>query len=227
MDGGGECEDEFNPATLAVDPMYDFVDIAQGVSAHEFGSNIADQALGGSSRIREYRRLMTEAAGPKPLVISKDYTRGPDGGDIILWSRFIGGASAARLHRPAGDDSFDTSELVDFQHDAVARLGNFIAGIPFWNMHPAPDIIQSTDETPQTNILIEPDGHVVVQILDAEKDQKLSLNLNSGTWTARWIDPSTGQEMGRSVVTSENDQLEIIITVQADHQVLHLKPEIN
>jgi hypothetical protein len=36
-DGGGECDYELNPLTLCTDINYDFVDIAQGVSAHEFG----------------------------------------------------------------------------------------------------------------------------------------------------------------------------------------------
>jgi hypothetical protein len=126
-DGGGECDPAFSPLTLCTDPRYDFVDIAQGVSGHEFRT-ARDQALGGARRIAAYRQAMSEAGTRRPLIVSKDYTRGPEGGDLVLWSRFVGGAATARFHRLAGNHPKSVS---DFQHEAVGRLAQFIARVPF------------------------------------------------------------------------------------------------
>jgi hypothetical protein len=101
-------------------------------------ANPGSKHLIGARRIQAYRQAMDEAGTIRPLVVSKDYTRDTKGGDMVLWSRFIGGAAAARFHRPAGD-SPETVSL--FQHDAVGRLGKFIATVPFWEMHPAPGIV--------------------------------------------------------------------------------------
>ncbi len=46
-DGGGECEAYFNPMTLSTDPAYEYVDIAQAVSGHEFGGDSFRQAVEG------------------------------------------------------------------------------------------------------------------------------------------------------------------------------------
>ncbi len=66
-DGGGECEHDFSPLTLCTDRRYDYVDIAQSVSGHEF-RNPRDQALGGGRRILEFRRAMAEAGIRRPAV---------------------------------------------------------------------------------------------------------------------------------------------------------------
>jgi hypothetical protein len=102
-DGGGECEHDFSPMTLCTDPRYDYLDIAQAVSGHEFDGDARQQALGGGQRILEYHRAMAKAGMRRPLVVSKDYTRGPAGGDMVLWGRFVGGAATARFHRLAGN----------------------------------------------------------------------------------------------------------------------------
>ncbi len=220
QDGGGECEHAFSPATLVTDSLYDFVDVAQGVSRHEFGSP-REQALGGGLRMYEYRRAMTESVGPRPLIVSKDYTRGDEGGDIVLWSRFMGGAAAARFHRPGMEHG---DALIDFQHDAVHRLGYFLAEIPFWNMYPAHDILQKYDDTIGANVMAEPEGHVVVQLLDVRRRQRLALDVNTREWTVRWIDPSSGHELERQSLISETPMLELDIPVDKEHLILHLQP---
>ncbi|MEX0779961.1 MAG: hypothetical protein WD037_09505 [Balneolales bacterium] len=220
QDGGGECDHAFNPATLAIDSLYDFSDMSQAISRHEFGANANDQALGGAIRIKEYRQAMAKAFGPRPLMITKDYTRGEDGGDVILWSRLIGGASSARFHRPG----VDSEGVVEFQREAALRLGKFIAEIPFWNMNPAPEFLRATDEEISANILAENHGHVVVQLLESKKDQRLFFELEPGTWSVRWIDPATGQVVDKGSASSENNMFEISIPVDLDHLVLHLSP---
>jgi hypothetical protein len=131
-DGGGECEHEFSPLTLCTDPLYDFVDIAQGVSRHEFGEP-RQQALGGGQRILTYRQAMTEAGTVRPLIVSKDYSRDEKGGDMVLWSRFVSGAASARFHRPAGDNP---ETVIDFQHERnrqagpVYCQGSFLGNVP-------------------------------------------------------------------------------------------------
>ncbi|MEX0928856.1 MAG: hypothetical protein WDZ53_05575 [Balneolales bacterium] len=219
-DGGGECEHDFSPATLVTDPLYDFVDVAQGVSGHEFGSP-KEQALGGGRRLNTYRQAMAAAAGPRPMLVSKDYTRDQEGGDMVLWSRFAGGAAAARFHRPGVQHG---NEVIDFQHAAIERLGRFIAEIPFWNMHSAPELLQEQDKTLEANIMAGPAGHIVAQLFEVSEGQSFSFNLNPGTWTARWIDPATGEELRRNSLSTESRLLELHIPADRDHLVLHLQP---
>jgi hypothetical protein len=217
-DGGGECEQAFSPMTLCTDPRYDYVDIAQGVSGHEFGSP-RQQALGGSQRIRDYRQAMAEANTIRPLITSKDYTRDPNGGDMVLWSRFIGGAAAARFHRPAGNHPASVSQ---FQHDAVKRLGHFIAQTPFWIMQPRPDILQKLPDGAGANVLAEPQSHCVIQLIGGKVGEPLALNLAPGTWIVRWIDPSTGQEITRSESTVSASLLELVLPDGPEHRIIHL-----
>ncbi len=216
-DGGGECEREFSPWTLCTDPRYDYVDIAQGVSGHEFGDP-RRQALGGGRRIFEYRQAMAEAGTRRPLVVSKDYTRGPDGGDVVLWSRFVGGAAAARFHRPAGNQPESVSR---FQHEAVGRLGRFIADVPFWRMHPAPELVKSLPPGAGANVLAEPGGHCVVQFIGGREGESLHLGVGAGEWLARWIDPSTGRELARAEAVGAGG-LQLKLPAGADHRILHL-----
>jgi hypothetical protein len=220
-DGGGECEHAFSPLTLSTDPRYDFVDVAQGVSGHEFG-NPRQQALGGGRRMLEYRRAMIEAGTRRPLVVSKDYTRGPDGGDVVLWSRFVGGAAAARFHRPGGGQPETVSQ---FQHEAVGRLGRFIAEMPFWRMHPEPDMLGKLPAGAGANVLSEPGGHCVVQLIGGAKGEKLQLKLHDGTWSVRWINPATGEVLVRSQAGIASTALEIEIPVDLEHLIVHLQPE--
>ncbi len=217
-DGGGECEHAFSPLTLCTDQKYDYVDVAQGVSGHEFGSP-REQALGGGRRLLEYRRAMAEAGTRRPLVVSKDYTRGPDGGDMVLWGRFVGGAAAARFHRLAGNHP---ESIRRFQHEAVARLGRFIARVPFWRMHPEPGLVKELPSGAGANVLAEPGGPCVVQLIGGGKGDKLRLTLPSGTWAVRWIDPATGRELTRSEATSDATGLELEIPEEGEHYIIHL-----
>jgi hypothetical protein len=220
-DGGGECEHALNPLTLSADPRYDFVDIAQGVSGHEFAQP-RQQALAGARRILEYRRAMIQAGTRRPLVVSKDYTRTPDGGDIVLWSRFVSGAAAARFHRPAGNHPASISQ---FQHDAVQRLGRFVSQVPFWQMHPHPDAIHQLPPGAGANVLREPGGHCVVQLIGGKKGEKLHLQLAAGRWNIRWINPATGEEIARSETQADSKPLELDIPAQVEHLVVHLQPK--
>lgn len=216
-DGGGECERAFSPLTLCTDRRYDYVDVAQGVSGHEFRTP-RDQALGGGRRILEYRRTMAGAGTRRPLVVSKDYTRGPDGGDMVLWGRFVGGAAAARFHRLAGNHPESVSQ---FQHEAVGRLGRFIAQVPFWRMRPEPGLVKELPSAAGANVLAEPGGPCVVQLIGGTAGAILHLNLPSGIWTVRWIDPTTGREVDRSEVSAGQMGLKLDIPTGPDHRIIH------
>jgi hypothetical protein len=220
-DGGGECAHDFSPLTLATDPHYDFADVAQGVSAHEFGSP-GEQALGGAARLAAYRRAMAERGTPRPLIISKDYTRGPDGGDLVLWSRFVGGAATARFHRPGQQHG---PEVIEFQHQAIARLGRFIAEVPFWRMQPRPELIERIPQGVAANVLAEPEGQIVVQLLGGRAGKRLAVKAPPTTRTARWIDPARGTVLARFAVSPPAQQpLELEIPIDLEHLVLHLSP---
>ncbi|MEX2639671.1 MAG: hypothetical protein WD266_03215, partial [Balneolales bacterium] len=104
------------------------------------------------------------------------------------------------------------------------RLGRFIAEIPFWNMHSAPELLQEQDKTLEANIMAGPAGHIVAQLFEVSEGQSFSFNLNPGTWTARWIDPATGEELRRNSLSTESRLLELHIPADRDHLVLHLQP---
>jgi hypothetical protein len=221
-DGRGECDPELNPMTLATDPRYGYVDVAQAVSRHEFpGPDVRNQVLGGGRRLHAYRLAMAEAATPRPLIVSKDYTLGPAGGDMVLWSRFVGGAAAARFHRPNREDGQD---VVDFQHEAVGRLGRFIADVPFWRMHPAPALLRSLPAGSGANVLAEPGGHVVVQLLGGAAGERIALDLPPGRWLGRWVDPARGEELEQLDIGAREAQLGLAMPVELEHLILHLRP---
>lgn len=221
VDGGGECEDEFSPLTLSTEPGYSFVDAAQGVSGHEFG-DAREQAIGGGLRLNEYRRVMAEEGTVKPVIVSKDYTRGPAGGDIVLWSRFVGGAAAARFHRLGEQHG---PEISEFQHEAVRRLGAFIAQVPFWEMHPAPDLLDDLPNAFEANILASDRGSMVIQLLgEITGESRLSLNLEPGTWTVQWIDPALGVEIDQFEIIVQTQPHQLDIPGEPDHRVLYIKP---
>ncbi|MBW6536415.1 MAG: hypothetical protein K0B11_15505 [Mariniphaga sp.] len=218
-DGGGECEYEFSPLTLCTDPLYDFVDIAQGVSGHEFGDP-KQQAAGGGQRIFQYYQAMDKAGTQRPLIVSKDYSRDENGGDLVLWSRFVSGAASARYHRPAGDNP---ESVIDFQHEAIGRLGRFIAEIPYWQMHPNPGIILKLPEGAGANVLADPASVCVVQLIGAPGSGSVELGLQPGTWIVRWIDPSTGNEINRSEVSVSTTSLLLDFPEGTDHRIILLK----
>jgi hypothetical protein len=219
-DGGGECEDAFNPLTLCTDNHYDYVDISQAVSGHEFGSNPEQQVLGSSKRILEYRKAMEEAGTQRPLIVSKDYTRTADGGDMVLWGRFISGAASARFHRLHLSHPESVSQ---FQHEAVGRLGRFIARVPFWRMHHMPDFVKGLPDGAGANVLAEPDIHYVVQLIGGNEGDKLHLNLPLGTWSSRWIDPATGLELAHSEISVNTAVVELNIPAGPNHRIIHFE----
>ncbi|MEF8810377.1 MAG: hypothetical protein V5A47_05585 [Bacteroidales bacterium] len=218
-DGGGQCQYKFSPLTLSMDTNYDYVDISQGVSGHEFNT-ITDQVIKGAQRIRSYRQRMHTQGQVKPLVLSKDYTRDEQGGRMVLWSRFTGGAASARFHRPSGDHGM---EVIDFQHETVKNLGKFIATLPFWSMAPAPDKIQSLPLNVRANVLAQEKGHIVVQVISGKKGDEISLDMATGQWTFEWIDPKTYGE-SRKHTLKVNKEATIKIPEDKKHQILHLYP---
>ena len=46
---------------------------------------------------KSFRRAMAESGTCRLLILSKDYTRGPEGGTIVFYSRFVGGESPDNL----------------------------------------------------------------------------------------------------------------------------------
>jgi hypothetical protein len=219
-DGRGECDPELSPSALASDAAYGYVDISQAVSRHEF-PEVRDQALGGGRRIHALRHAMAEAGTRRPLVTSKDYSRGPGEGDVVLWSRFVGGAAGARFHRPGRENA---GEVVDFQHQAVRRLGQFIAGLPFWRMHPAPHLVRSLPSGSGANVLAEPEGEVVVQLLGGAEGDRIGLDLAPGTWRVRWLDPARAVEIGEGEVRADSGPTALVLPASLDHRILHLQP---
>ncbi len=216
-DGGGQCQHKFSPLTLSMDPIYDYVDISQGVSGHEFNT-ITGQVIQGAERIHSYRQSMQSEGQEKPLVVSKDYTRDEQGGRMVLWSRFIGGAASARFHRPSGDHG---QEVVSFQHEAVESLGEFIATIPFWRMAPAPEKIQALPEDARANVLAQDNAHIVVQVINGSKEEEILLDVEPGPWNYQWIQP---ENYGQPTKTFELKKEDTSIKIPGDekHQILHL-----
>ena len=219
-DGGGECENLFNPMTLSTDPLYDYVDISQAVSGHEFGGDAQRQAIEGSRRIAAYRAAMKEAGTARPLIVSKDYTRGPEGGAIVSWTRFVGGAASARFHRPAGTDP---ESLIIFQHEMASVLGKFIARVPFWNMHPMHDSATQLHDGAGVNILSDLKNHYVIQLIGGAVNEKIVLKVPQGRWAVQWIDPATGNELVKDEVDVKMQALELIMPGKLNHWIVYLE----
>lgn len=216
-DGGGECHQDFNPMTLAQDPIYDFVDISQGVSGHEFNSPKA-QAIEGGKRIRDYRKAMGNNI--KPLVVSKDYTRDENGGDIVIWSRFMNGTASTRFHRPARDAP---ETVVQYQHQAMLRLGKFISKLEFWKMSPNPGSIANLPDVMAANVLSNKEDTYAIQLLDSKQNSQIELNVPSGNWGITWIDPTSGQVLGKSKANHLEKTLIITVPYEKSHLVILLK----
>ena len=218
-DGGGECQQEFNPMTLALDPIYAFVDVSQGVSGHEFSSPKA-QAIDGGKRLRDYREAMINNGQIKPLVVSKDYTRDENGGDIVIWSRFINGTASTRFHRPAGDSP---ESVITYQHQAMLRLGKFISKLDFWKMAPNPDGIAKLPEGMSANVLSNPEVEHVLQLLNTKENNQVQVNITPGNWGITWIDPSTGMVLSETTTELLKKDMVLSIPYERPHLVLLLK----
>lgn len=218
--GEGECDPDLNPLPLAIDPAYGYVDISQAVSRHEY-PEVREQALGGGRRIHALRHAMAQAGTRRPLVTSKDYSRGPGEGDVVLWSRLVGGAAGARFHRP-GQENAD--EVVAFQHQAVRRLARFVAEVPFWRMHPAPHLIRSLPKGSGANVLAEAEGEVVVQLLGGVAGDVIRLDLVPGRWRARWLDPSRGRDIEAAEIAVGDEPAGLSLPGELEHRILHLRP---
>lgn len=219
-DGGGECQQDLNPLNLALDSHYDYVDVSQGVSGHEFNT-ITGQVIGGAQRLFEYRQSMVLKGTEKPLVVSKDYTRDEQGGTMVLWSRFVGGAAAARFHRPHKDHG---DEVVDFQHQTVLNLGKFVAGLPFWRMYPAPELIKELPEGAQANVLAEPEGHTVLQMIGGKAGEQVTIDLAAGNWHVQWLDPLGNRELAKYTKQSRAHSLILELPGDLQHRILHVFP---
>lgn len=219
-DGGGECDEGFNPMTLSTDGLYGMVDIAQGVSGHEFKTP-REQALEGGKRIRSYIEAMRQNGIIKPLLVSKDYTRDENGGDMVIWSRFINGTAGSRFHRPSGDHP---SSVIDYQHEAMLRLGKFAAMVPFWEMRPLPDLIKQLPAGTGANILASPQK-LIIQLLDAEAGNELALELHEDVWTATWMDPSSGKVLFQNQTNLRDKKNFLEIPVDKEHVIVVMEKQ--
>ncbi len=204
-EGGGDCENIYNPRTLSTDPHYDYVDISQVSTIW---------------RIAGYRAAMREAGTERPLVVSKIYTRGPEGGTIALWSRFFVGAASARFHRPRREHP---ESLIDFQHEAVGHLGRFIARVPFWQMDIRPEVVNVTPSGVSSHVLTDMDKHYVIQITGENEGGNLGLKLPPGNWVVTWIDPETGKDIVNYEITLSSTEMELDLPSELDHMVVHLE----
>jgi hypothetical protein len=100
--------------------------------------------------------LLTKAFQPMFPVISSFFF------SLSKKITLVEGLAATRFHRLAGNHPTSVS---DFQHDAVGRLGQFIARVPFWQMQPAPDLVKQLPPGVSANVLAAPGGHYVAQLL--------------------------------------------------------------
>jgi hypothetical protein len=215
----GQCDPALRPTALATDSRYDFVDVAQAVSGHSF-DGVRNQAVGGGRRMATYRTAMAEAQTAKPLVVSKDYARTSPGGDVVLWGRFTGGAAAARFHRLGIDH---TEAVIDFQHDAVRRLGRFVADVPFWRMHPARGLLRGLPEDMGANVLAERGRQVVVHVIGEGQGADLELDVSSGRWAVQWLDPATGRTIERRERTVDRPPLPLSLPGGRQHWIVHVE----
>jgi hypothetical protein len=163
---------------------------------------------------------MREAGTERPLIVSKDYTRGPQGGAIVSWSRFVGGAASARFHRPAGDHP---ESVIIFQHEMAGHLGRFIARVPFWQMDMQPGIVNVLPSGAGANVLADLDSHYVIQLIGGDEGEKLVLQLTPGMWTVSWIDPSTGEDIVNYNMTLDSAELELDIPSELDHRIIYIE----
>jgi hypothetical protein len=224
-DGGGECDPNLNPMTLAIDDRYDYVDVAQGVSRHEFGSDAASQGIGGATRIQQYQKAMAAAGRIKPLVVSKDYHSQPDGGTAVLWSRFTGGAATARFHRPYGErPPTDT----DFQYAAIERLGRFLAGLEFWHFEPQADLVDRLPEhSPGANAIGRVGQEYLVQLFGGQGGHA-ALRLTPGRWQVVIYEPKPdafrgpGGKAGQAIVVHEQPAV-VVLPSYDETLLLHLR----
>jgi hypothetical protein len=224
-DGGGECDHDLNPLTLAADDRYDFVDVAQGVSRHEFGNDPARQGIGGAERIRRYQEAMAAAGKIKPLVVSKDYHSHPAGGTAVLWSRLTGGAATSRFHRPYGDrPPTDT----DFQYEAIERLGRFLAGVEFWHFAPKPHLVAGLPEgSPGANAIGRTGSEYMVQLFGGQAGE-VTLRLAPGRWRIVFYEPKAdayrgpGGQSGEEMEAGEQP-LSIIVPAYDETAIVHLR----
>ena len=224
-DGGGECDYDLNPLTLATDARYDFVDVAQGVSRHEFGGDPARQGIGGAERIRQYQQAMAAAGKIKPLVVSKDYHSHPAGGTAVLWSRLTAGAATARFHRPYGKrPPTDT----DFQYEAIERLGRFLAGVEFWHFEPQPELVAGLPEdSPGANAIGRTGRDYLVQLFGGQGGE-MSLRLAPGRWRVLLYEPKAdayrgpGGQAGEEIEVSQTP-VAIAVPDYDETAILHLR----
>jgi hypothetical protein len=94
--------------------------------------------------------------------------------------------------------------------------------VPFWRMHPEPDLVKKLPDDAGANVLSEPNGHCVVQLIGGAAGATLQLNLPSGRWAVRWIDPASGREVSRAEATAGPNGLELTIPGESEHRVIHL-----
>jgi hypothetical protein len=193
-DGRGECDAALNPLALIADARYGYVDVSQAVSRHEFGPNAARQALAAGQRLAEYRAAMRQAKRVTPLVVSKDYTITDPEAVAVLWSKFVGGAAAARFHRPPA--AGDPRPLEDFLFETIERLGRFVGQVAFWTLAPDHDVVVSAPAgAAGTNALGRRGEEYVVQVVGG-RGGDLELRLPPGRYRVWWFDPRTGRFLG-------------------------------
>jgi hypothetical protein len=61
-------------------------------------------------------------------------------------------------------------------------------------MQPAPELVKQLPTGAGANVLAEPGGQCVVQLIGGAGGEKLQMDLPRGDWVFRWINPATGRE---------------------------------
>ncbi len=193
-DGQGECDPELNPMTLLVEEAYDYADVSQAVSSHEFGEEPFAQALQAGQRLAEYAAAMDDMGKVKPLVVSKDYTNFDPDGVPVIWSKFVGGAAAARFHRPMPGEK--EKAVADFQFDAIRHLGEFVKGTRFHELAPERALVAQVPKGMGYLLLGKPGQEHVLQLF-GRTGGSVDLMLEAGAFRISWYDPHTGKWLER------------------------------
>ncbi|MBN1420297.1 MAG: DUF4962 domain-containing protein [Planctomycetes bacterium] len=174
--------------TLDHPERYDFADVSQ--NNQKKGQEHWDNFQWVKARI---------AKAPRPLNTVKTY--GADGGrfgntrDGIerWWRHVIGGAAAARFHRP--DSGIGLSEPAIAAIRAARKLESLI---PLWDVEPANDLL--ADRAENEAYLAARTGEAYALYFTDGGAVGLDLRKAAGTFQIRWIDIGTGEWAGRGTI---------------------------
>jgi hypothetical protein len=167
--------------------MYPFIDASQ-VNSRNFGQAHWDRF--------QWIRQQT-ANTPRPLNHTKIYSAGetsfgsgtPKEGVERFWRNIIGGAASSRFHRPTSGIG-----LNEISQACLRSARKVETLVKFWDVEPRMDLLQDRDEN-EAYLAAKPGEQYVLFITDGGS-VGLDLTGHDRSFTARWIDISTGEWAG-------------------------------